>query len=795
MLSPRWRKVASDLWGNRLRTILVVLSVAVGVFAVGLTATAYVAFTTDLNQTYAATKPAHATISADNIGAEAVRMARGVPGVAEAEGRRTVTLQVQDASGKWRDLELNALADFQDVRISLIRPQQGAWPPPRHAVLLERASQAFLGKGPGDTLLLRLPGNKYREVHIAGIVHDIGEPSAVFANRASCFTTVSTMNWLGYGRSYNNLLLRMDAAHAQNVESIRQVATIVADKLKNGGYKVGWTRVPEPGKHPIDDILRPLILLLGTLGFMALVLSGFLVVNTITAVIAQQLRQIGIMKAIGGTRSQIMGIYFGMVFVFCVLALIVAIPAGSMGGRALSRFMATMLNFDMRGGRIPWQVLVLQIGIGFLVPYGAAIWPIWSGTGVTAREALSSTGISADHSGGRFWGVLWSRLRLLSRPVLISLRNTFRRKGRLALTLITLSLAGAIFMAVLSVQASLYQTIDDAMRYQNFDVQVSFNRVYRIKQLVEATMAVPGVATAQSWGNYAARRLRPDGVEGDSINIVGLPIPTDFLRPFLLQGRWLLPEDEDALVINTDVLKTEPDIRVGDRVTLTVAGRELDWYVVGIVRGVLSGRTAYANYPYIAEATRGVGRAGSVLVRGQNRDLQHQEALARQLERTLRDQGFQVRTVRSIGEDRHMIKDQLDILIVFLLIMAVLLAVVGGLGLMGTMSIGVLERTREIGVMRAVGASNSAVAAVFLREGVFIGLLSWLIGGVLAWPAAILLSKMVGNATLRAPLSFTFSWAGVAMWLLISASLAVLASLLPSLKAARMTVRDVLAYE
>jgi putative ABC transport system permease protein len=133
--------------------------------------------------------------------------------------------------------------------------------------------------------------------------------------------------------------------------------------------------------------------------------------------------------------------------------------------------------------------------------------------------------------------------------------------------------------------------------------------------------------------------------------------------------------------------------------------------------------------------------------------------------------------------------------VVLLLIMAVLIAVIGGLGLMGTMSINVLERTREIGVMRAIGASNGAVRQIFIVEGIIIGVLSWLVGAILAYPISKFLSDLVGQQFLSAPLDYTFSLNGVLLWLGVVIVLSALASFLPAWNASRLTVREVLAYE
>ena len=114
---------------------------------------------------------------------------------------------------------------------------------------------------------------------------------------------------------------------------------------------------------------------------------------------------------------------------------------------------------------------------------------------------------------------------------------------------------------------------------------------------------------------------------------------------------------------------------------------------------------------------------------------------------------------------------------------------------MGTMSINVLERRREIGVLRAIGAPNRGVAQVFIVEGIAIGALSWLLGSLLALPLSRLLSDAVGIPLMGAPLTFSFSMAGVWLWFVVVVLLSALASFVPARNASRLTVRQVLAYE
>jgi putative ABC transport system permease protein len=133
--------------------------------------------------------------------------------------------------------------------------------------------------------------------------------------------------------------------------------------------------------------------------------------------------------------------------------------------------------------------------------------------------------------------------------------------------------------------------------------------------------------------------------------------------------------------------------------------------------------------------------------------------------------------------------------VVFLLVMAVLLALVSGVGLMGTMSIGVMERAREIGIMRAVGASTGAVLQIVLVEGLVIAAISWVFAGLASLAVSPALTAAVGADFIQAPLHYTFSLAGAALWLICVLALAAAASFLPAWNAAHLTVREVLTYE
>ncbi|MCK4897352.1 MAG: FtsX-like permease family protein, partial [Anaerolineales bacterium] len=169
--------------------------------------------------------------------------------------------------------------------------------------------------------------------------------------------------------------------------------------------------------------------------------------------------------------------------------------------------------------------------------------------------------------------------------------------------------------------------------------------------------------------------------------------------------------------------------------------------------------------------------------------------MAKDLDAYFRDQGFRVQVATPGLSTLDSASESLDILITFLLIMALLTALVGSIGLTGTMGMNVLERTREIGVMRAIGAVDLKIINSVIVEGMLIGLISWIFAVLFSYPISYLLLRIISEAMINAPIPLAFTAQGIFIWLGVVMMLAVLASVLPARNAARLTIREVLAYE
>lgn len=806
MFAPRWRKVLRDLWSNKTRTTLVILSISIGITAIGMVMGAQGIVDQSLPAAYAAVNPSDGIIFClSTFDDDMIESIEAMPEVDKAEGRRFVNVRFRSENETgdevWYNMQLNAIPNYEEMAINRVAAEEGEFPPSRHSLLIERASLSpTLGLGDveiGDELIIEPPNGRERLVRMTGTLHDMSQLPAFINGSGYGYINFDTLEWLGEPRDYNQIVFTV-AENDMDPEHVNAVAKAVQEKLERAGVNVIFALVPPPGEHPAQSFLDALSTILGAIGVLSLALSMFLIVNTLSAIMAQQVRQIGIMKAVGGQASQIIGMYFLMVLLFGLIAVLIAIPLAALGALALASFFAGFLNFDLEGFQLSTRVIMIQAAIGLTVPLLAALLPTLRGVSVTVREAISEQGLGKGQFGtgviDRFFVGL-RRVLPMERPMQISLRNTFRRKARLTLTLITLSLASTIFVSIFSIRASLQQTVDDVLNLFDYDVQIIFDRSYRIQRIENQVLTLPGVESVETWGFGSTRRIRLDDTESDSIIIYAPTWNAETLNPTIIEGRWLMEEDTNGIVINTDFLGAEEDVVLGDTVTLNIENKERDFVIVGISRGALTGASLFMNRDYFSRITNDVGRAQISLVQLTDRSAENQAVLGQNIEQAYRDSGFRVQQMQTIAQARTIISTIFDVIIIFLLAMAVLLGIVGGLGLMGTMSINVLERTREIGVMRAIGASNHSVLRIVLVEGLLIGLISWVIGGALALPASRILTNTVGTQLLQAAPSYIFSTNGAILWLFIVLLLALMASWLPARGASRLTVREVLSYE
>ena len=265
-------------------------------------------------------------------------------------------------------------------------------------------------------------------------------------------------------------------------------------------------------------------------------------------------------------------------------------------------------------------------------------------------------------------------------------------------------------------------------------------------------------------------------------------------RPGVIHGSWLSSNTRRGIFVNADFLELSPSLKVGSVVTLNIAGRDEQWTILGSGgRGFIP--VAYVIYDDLVNETGLDGLANRLVIQTTSSDPAFQSAVQSNVLTRLSRINFDILGSQTTTELKETNAAQMDVLIILLLAMVVLIAVVGGLGLAITMSLNVMERTREIGILRSLGAQNGIVRRVVIVEGLVIGLISWVLSIPFSIPLAIWLGNSLGISLLARPLDYIFSLPAVFLWLGLMAGISIIASIIPAQNAVRLTIRDALVYE
>ncbi len=802
MMPPRWRKILADFLGNPTRSLLVILSIAVGLFAVGSITNTRLQSAYLMRETYASVNPANVMLITSPLSEDDLFPLRRLDGVAEAEGVRTFNLRVRNREGDWVRLNVIAPPDYAEKRINQVLALEGDFPPVKRTFAVDQFKLPELTLYPDHTLEVQLPSGRVERVPVRAVVQDqtIGASRAdggFFLAPAQAFTTWDSLEWLEQPQSINLVYLTA-GQNADDYDHLRALGRAAADRLEKNGHIVYSYAVNGRHDHPNSTYTEAIAGILVLLGLLVVFLSGFLITNTLQALLAQQVQQIGVMKSVGATGGQIARLYLVLIELYGLIALVLSLyPVRWMTGVLLG-MMQTGINIPASQPRLLPETVALMGALALVVPAGAGWLPIQRAVRIPVQQALS--GISPLQAALREGRILRAlrRVRGLSRPLLISLRNTFRRRSRLILTLITLTLGGAIFIGTLNTRTSLQSYIDRLRYYFLADVSITFQQPYRLSQVEADLMRLPGVRMVEGWSGARGELALADG-SGESFSIIAPPAGSQMVEPILISGRWIEPDDRFALAVSERFLDVYPGLKPGDRIRLRLNGREREWTVTGIFQlvGRSAGLLAYANGEVIQAELGQSSRTTNFRVLAERGDLtlEEQKAFGRLVEQELERRGYRVEEVTAGLYLKEISANGLDLLTAVLLLLSGLIAAVGAIGLMGTMSMNVLERTREIGVMRAIGAGDRQIMNMVLVEGVLIGLISWALSALTALPIGRLLANTINYALFGAQAPLTFAPWSLLVWLGIVLALSTFASVLPARAAARLTIREVLAYE
>jgi putative ABC transport system permease protein len=802
-IPPRWQKVISDLWKNKSRSLLTVASIAVGLLAIGIITNLYFSLNRDMTAGFKNINPANIQFTTTLIDQGMIDHLGRIDGVKAVEGSRTISMQVLNPGGTWDGIDIQS-RDYKTEQIGLTTLVEGTKLPGKNQIVLSNNKISSLSVGVGDWVTLQDPEGNHYKLQVVGIVQDqmigtTGSAGGFFLADTQGYVNHSTLKKLHAPMpDYFNKIYITVNGDAEQQSLLKQIGSVIYKDLEKNNVTIISYSTRTPTNHPNVSLINAIVGLLFMLTFLIVFLSGTLITNTLQFLLTQQMQQVGVMKSIGATRRQIVGIYVALITIYGLIAFAITAPATSAITEFLMQFLAKTINFSYSGYHPNFIVLLIQVFLALVVPLMAGIAPILKGTNLSVQEALS--GIQQQTTTSESWiDHQISRIKGIARPNMIALRNVFRNKGRLALTLVTLSVAGAVFISVFSVRISFMDYISKIGQYFLADLNISLASSKRVGEIEQILYSNPKIKYVEPWSGARALLVNADGSNGDSVNFTVMPNGSDLITPIIIDGRWLDPADENAIVLN-DSFKTKfPDVKVGNTIRLNINNHDSNWVVVGFYQlaGNLGGLSSYVNMDYFDSLPGQVQKQASVyrVTAWGALDSAQEKALASEVQTLLEARNIKVSSISTASFINDSASDGFNVLVLVLMILAILIALVGSIGLTGTMSMNIMERTREIGIMRSIGASDNVLTRMVLIEGLLIGWVSFAIGALLSFPMSRFMSNSLTRSLFGSESEFIISFAGYIIWFVVVSILSILASLIPARNATRLTIREVLAYE
>ncbi|APE35869.1 hypothetical protein BOX37_20110 [Nocardia mangyaensis] len=820
-------KVRRDLRANWSRLALMVVAIAISLMVFGGVLCGWATVGRETSGAYMSTEPASATILLDKgvnaeVMAALVDRARDEPGVTAAVGRTQFNSEFR-INDQYRDIPIQVFVAAPDDPMQMAKffPQQGTWPPAPDEIYLGKDALALMTTTIGDTVTVTWPSGGHRDdgaeaasgttvkLRVADTVYDPSLSPSPQEQRGRGY--VSTAALAGSPVLFDQVKVVVTEPGQTEPSRSREAATAVASRLsialqRDYGVTIREVQVPPPYAHPHQWQADSLLLSLLAGGAAALLLSTILVASMLNNLFTQQIPQIGIMKAIGASSGRIGRAYLVMVLIVATAATVLALPASAWIGNQLVTNLLSMLGIEATTLAPPTWTYAVIIAVGLGLPLLVAMVPLLRASRITVRAAI-------DHHGGttqpgRATALLagLGRIRGLDRGLIMALRNTFRRPARFVLSVGLLAAAGIVFVAGMSLSSGVDAVAEQAEAERVWDVEIqlaqpaSMDRARSLLQPVGDITWVEGMSNAKTGvagaDGVPLTRTYPDQGHG-SVSVRAAPAEATMLTlpKKIIEGRWLNPGETGSIVLNQITRNnTLPGVGAGDTVQLSVGGKYTSWQVVGIAEETGHGSGVYTTTEGLAAALGTPPQVNMLRIATSEHSEQTRDTVAMAASTALTNGGITVEKSESVSRANASSAGHMGPLVAVIMAIAIAMGVVGAIGLASTMSANIIDRTREFGVMHAIGAQPKSVRRIVVAEGIFLALASCLVAALPALGLTALLGNGLGTLFFSAPLPFRISLPAVIIWVVLAILGAALATAAAASRASRITVREALAY-
>ncbi len=782
-MNTRWHKVRGDFRAHRVQIALIAVVLALGAAAVVAALNTHAVLKREIARSYARSNSPDIVLWFEAVPRGVVEAMRAWPGIADADARRIISTKVAGKKpGEWLPMRIVIVPDLADQHVGVVHQHDATWPAGDAGMLVEQSSLALLAEGARTLLHLRAPGGGDVSLPISGVVHDTAVAPGVMERFVYAFATPAIASKLGQSADLDQVALIM--------EDRATGPTTTADALNAWLTAHGTPSLRTevlPNVHPHAGLMSALLQVLLGLAVLAFTCSAALAAFVVSLWMKREVRQVGIMKTIGARPHQIAFQYLALVGPVVVVATGIGLFAGRQLGRWLIAYCAAEQNIDISRWEIPGTLALAEILCATGIPFLAMAIPIVSAARISAREAIHDSGISVPATST--WVSRW--IATGDRRWTFAFRNSFRRKWRLAVTLLGLGAGGAVLLTSNNLYASLMSVIDTSIADRGHDLQFAVTRPLPVAELEALARNIPGIEIAEAWPRATVEIFPPSATTGPRAPLSAFPIDTRLAKLPIKAGHWPTPTETGAVVITKPLQARLPALQVGAEFTLKYRERRTAVHIAGVVEEIAS-PVLYGDAALFALVTGVNDRASELRVKV--RDERDVKSVVAALDDAILAARVPASPIVTRANLREVYDEHFSNFVVVCGVIALAAALIGAICLVAFASLNVIERAREIGVIRTVGAAPPQVLRLFLAESAAIAVLGGALAVAIALPASMLINRLIANNALLIPIPLVFSWKALGV-LGGSLPVALLGVGFAVSRLLRVSVREVLAYE
>ena len=554
-------------------------------------------------------------------------------------------------------------------------------------------------------------------------------PSANGSDDAVFYGTVPMVRALAGVSGFNYLAFRLDdnsaAAQTATIAAVRSYLT----KETGASPFVGLPTTRPAGSWPGQSTFNQIIALFLVVTVMAVLCALFLIANTMNTMVVEQANEIAILKTLGGRRRQIAGVVLRTAVALGAAGAAVGAALGIGVAYLLTRHLALQIFNVQAGFSISLPVVVASLLVGPLLAVLTTLPGLRRALRSPVAEVLDERA-TVDYGKGRLDRTL-ARTRVLSGPARMGMRNALRRKRRTAATIAQITVAIALAIGLFAVGKTVAASTAAVHAAQRFQIEVDADN--GAPQLDTHALGIVAATT----GVTSVEPLVENEVklQGQQYSAYGLG-PSTLYHYQLSAGRWFTAADTAQslpVVVLGPAVASALHAHVGQQLVLGTPTGPTRAEVVGVDSVILNdGASVFFPLTQLQRLTNSVGVVNAVWLTTRDTGDHFVDQVSASVQTRLGQAGYPVGIQKSYVVTAQNANANNSI-VALLEALGLIVVGIALIGLVSTLTLTIIERTREVGILRCLGAGARQIRRVFNAEALGMALAGWVLGSVLGY--------------------------------------------------------------